>query len=72
MFELSVRGIFLPFAHRRLALLYARMGRLGDARRQWRTYVETVRTPDPELGPLIAEARVALVAAEVATKSTKR
>src|SRR5262249_35355260 len=33
--EWHARGILLPFAHRRLVLLYARMGRLADARRHW-------------------------------------
>src|SRR5262249_17061488 len=52
------------FAHRRLTLLYARTGRLEDARRHWQIFSETVRTPDPELQPLIAEARAALTSAE--------
>jgi tetratricopeptide (TPR) repeat protein len=66
------RGILLAFAHRRLVLLYARMGRLEDARRHWLILAETVRTPDPEIRPLIAEARAALMSAEGMAKSTRR
>ena len=66
------RGIALPFAHRRLVLLYARMGRLEDARRHWQIFTATVRTPDPELEPLIAEARAALMSAEGMAKSARR
>jgi tetratricopeptide (TPR) repeat protein len=66
------RGIRLAFAHRRLVLLYARMGRLEDARRHWQVFAETVRTPDPELEPLIEEARAALASAEGMAKSTRR
>ena len=62
--EFNLRGIILPFAHRRLVLLYARMGRVEDAKRHWRIFTETVRTPDPKIQPLIAEARAALAGAE--------
>ena len=65
-------GTVAPFAHRRLVLLYARMGRLEDARRHWQIFSETVRTPDPEIQPLIAEARAALVSAEGMAKSARR
>jgi len=70
--ERHARGILLPFSHRRLVLLYARMGRLEDARRHWEIFNATVRTPDPELQPLIAEARAALASAEGIAKSTRR
>jgi len=70
--EWHARGILLPFAHRRLVLLYARMGRLEDARRQWEIFSTTVRTPDSELQPLIAEARAALESAGGATRVTSR
>ena len=70
--ETPVRGIVVPFAHRRLVLLYARMGRLEDAKRHWKIFSETVRTPDPEIQPLIAEARAALASAEGLAKSARR
>ncbi len=62
--ERGLRGIALPFAHRRLVMLYVRMGRLDDARRHWKMFTETVRTPDPEIRPLIEETRAALAKAE--------
>ena len=70
--ETHLRGIALPFAHRRLVLLYARMGRIEDARRHWQIFTATVRTPDPEIVSLIAEARAALVSAEGMARSVKR
>ncbi|HYM81003.1 MAG TPA: hypothetical protein VEY91_06280, partial [Candidatus Limnocylindria bacterium] len=66
------RGITVPFAHRRLVLLYARMGRIEDAKRHWQIFSETVRTPDPELQPLIAEARAALMGALGMSRSATR
>jgi len=70
--EPHLSGILPPFAHRRLVLLYARMGRLEDARRHWQIFSETVRTPDPELRPMIEEARLALASAEGMAKSARR
>ncbi len=70
--EGHTRGILLPFAHRRLVLLYARMGRVEDARRHWKIFTETVRTPDPELQPLIAQARDALARAEGMARPARR
>ena len=61
-----------PWAHCRLVLLYARMGRIEDARRHWEILRETVRTPDPEIQPLIAEARAALASAEGMARSARR
>lgn len=55
----ALRGITYPFAHRRLALWYSALGRRDQARKHWRTFLETVRTPDPELTPMQAEAREA-------------
>ena len=72
MDELLLRGVILPFAHRRLVLLYARMGRLEDAKRHWKIFAETVRTPDPELRPLIEEARAARASAEGMARPTAR
>ena len=60
------------FAHGRLVLLYARMGRLEDARHHWQIFTESVRTPDPEIRPMIAEARAALASAEGVARSARR
>jgi tetratricopeptide (TPR) repeat protein/predicted Ser/Thr protein kinase len=60
------RGTLIPLAHRRLVLLYAGMGRIQDAQRHWRIFTEMFRTPDPEIRPLIEEARAALRRAEEA------
>jgi tetratricopeptide (TPR) repeat protein len=52
------------FGHQRLVLLYARMGRLQEARRHWEIFQQTFTAPDPELLPMIEEARQALATAE--------
>jgi len=70
--ESYLRGILLPFAHRRLVMLYARTGHLEEAKLHWKIFTETVRTPDPDLQPLIAEARAALASAEGMAKSSGR
>lgn len=70
--ESYLRGIVIPLAHRRLVLLYARMGRIEDARHHWQVFAATYRTPDPELQPLIAEARGALMSAEGMARSARR
>jgi tetratricopeptide (TPR) repeat protein len=54
------RGLVSSFAHRRLARLYDRMGKHDMARRHWQTFLSTFTEPDPELRPLVEEARVAL------------
>ncbi|MFQ5601237.1 MAG: tol-pal system YbgF family protein, partial [Candidatus Krumholzibacteriia bacterium] len=61
---LYLRGIPFSFAHQRLVLLYSRMGRLEDARRHWQIFQETFSNPDPELVPMIEEAREAITALE--------
>lgn len=58
--EFALRGLVLPFAHRRLARWYTSMGRSDDAARHWRAFVDAFTTPDPELVPLLIEARQAL------------
>jgi hypothetical protein len=58
------RGLTHSFAHQRLVLLYARLGRLEDARRHWKIFSETFTSPDPELQHLVDEARAALASAE--------
>jgi hypothetical protein len=59
-----LRGLTHSFAHQRLVVLYARMGRPADARRHWRVFSETFTTPDPEMVHLVDEARAALASAE--------
>ena len=60
--QLTIRGIPYSFAHQRLVILYARLGRFDDARRHWKIFSETFTTPDPELRHFIDEAREALLA----------
>jgi serine/threonine-protein kinase len=62
--EDSRRGFTHSFAHQRLVLLYARLGRPDDARRHWKIFSETFTNPDPELRHLVDEARAALASAE--------
>jgi tetratricopeptide (TPR) repeat protein len=57
-------GIPYAFAHHRLVLLYAKMGRVEDARRHWEIFEKTFTNPDPELVPMVEEARRALEEAE--------
>jgi tetratricopeptide (TPR) repeat protein len=58
------RGLTHSFAHQRLVLLYARLGRLDEARRHWRVFSDTFTNPDPELVHLVDEAQAALASAE--------
>jgi tetratricopeptide (TPR) repeat protein len=62
----------MSFAHRRLVMLYARMGRLEDARRHWEIFSATFTRPDPEMKPLVEEARAALANAEGMAKTARR
>jgi serine/threonine-protein kinase len=62
--ELRRRGLTHSFAHQRLVVLFSRMGRLSDARRHWRIFSEAFTHPDPELVPLVEQARAALASAE--------
>jgi hypothetical protein len=64
--EGHLRGIVWPFAHLRLVGLYARMGRIEDARRHWVTFNETFTRPDRELKPMIEGAHTELVMTEAA------
>ncbi len=59
-------------AHRRLVLLYTRMGRLEEARRHWEIFSATCTRPDPEMLPQIEEARAALVSAEAMAGGQQR
>ena len=62
--EILSRGLVYSFAHQRLVVLYARMGRVDDARRHWLILRATFTRPDPELVPLVEAARAALAKAE--------
>jgi eukaryotic-like serine/threonine-protein kinase len=64
--------IAFSYAHRRLVLLYARMGRLEEARRHQEILAATFTRPDPEMLPLIEEARTALASAEAMTGKHRR
>src|SRR5262245_53549119 len=66
------RGFHFSFAHQRLVLLYARMGQLDRASRHWGAFRKAFDDPDPELRPLLDEARAALAAAEGMEKSSRR
>jgi hypothetical protein len=58
----GLRGFIYPFAHRRLALWYATLGRRDKAAAHWRAFLDALQTPDAELAPLIREARQAYAA----------
>jgi tetratricopeptide (TPR) repeat protein len=62
--ELFRFGIPHSFAHHRLVLLYSKMGRVDDARRHWEIFERTFTDADPELAPMLDEARHALAEAE--------
>ncbi|HEY3215666.1 MAG TPA: hypothetical protein VGK93_04175 [Candidatus Eisenbacteria bacterium] len=70
--ELETVGFFYPLALRRLVLLYAGLGRISEARERWRTFSETFVRPDPDLEPLVEEARSALLAAEAMSGAARR
>jgi serine/threonine protein kinase/tetratricopeptide (TPR) repeat protein len=59
-----MRGLTQAFARQRLVVLYARLGRLDDARRHWKTFRETFTNPDPEMRHFVDEARAAMASAE--------
>ena len=55
---LDVRSMF------RTEELPIHLGRVNDARRHWEAFSRTFKNPDPELRPMIEEARQALARAE--------
>ena len=57
------RGALVPFAHRRLVLLYARMGRLADAERHLAILERWWDRPDDIARRMLDEARSAVCAA---------
>ena len=70
--DLAQTRMAFSFAHRRLVLLYARMGRLVEARRHWDIFSRTFTRPDPELAPLVEEARAAMSSAQNASGRASR
>jgi eukaryotic-like serine/threonine-protein kinase len=62
--DLIAPRMAFSFGHQRLMLLHARMGRLQEARRHWEIFQQTFTDPDPELHPMLDEARQALARAE--------
>ncbi len=49
-----------PVAAYRLARVYEEMGELAQARQAYELFVESWRDADPELQPMVAEARAAV------------
>jgi len=70
--EFTHSRMAFSYGHRRLVLLYARMGRLEEARRHWEIFSSTFTRPDHEMAPLVEEARAALARAEAVAMSSKR
>ncbi len=58
------RGLTHSFAHQRLVLLYASLGRPADAWRHWQVFTTTFTDPDPEMQHFVDEARAALAGVE--------
>jgi tetratricopeptide (TPR) repeat protein len=58
------RGLWEPFVRCRLVHVYASMGRVTDARREWDAVAATCTHPDPEITAMLDETRSRLQAAE--------
>jgi hypothetical protein len=58
--EFAQRGLVVTFAHRRLAQWYGAAGRRADAAAHWNAFLQALDEPDPELLPLVTEARLAI------------
>jgi hypothetical protein len=67
--ELFNLGHYFSFAHHRLVLLCSKMGRVDDARQHLEIFERTFTNPDPELAPMLEEARQALAQAESKSSS---
>jgi tetratricopeptide (TPR) repeat protein len=52
----ALRGFASPFAHRRLALWYAALGKSDTAAAHWKSFTESLNTPDPEVAALLGQA----------------
>jgi tetratricopeptide (TPR) repeat protein len=50
--HLGLRGLVYPFAQRRLAMLYSKMGNAAVSEYHWRNFQNAFATPDPDLRPL--------------------
>ena len=50
--HLGLRGLVYPFAQRRLAMLYSRMGNAAVSDYHWRNFQNAFATPDPDMRPL--------------------
>ncbi len=59
-----LRGLTHSFAHQRLVMLYARMGRPADARRHWQVFSTTFTESDPEMQHFVDKARAAVPSLE--------
>ena len=59
-YQIPARALASSFAHQRLVVLYAQLGRIEDARHHWKAFDAVFILPDPELRPLVGEARAAL------------
>jgi hypothetical protein len=56
----STDAIYLPLAHLRIAQISERLGRNEDAARHYRRFIDFWKDCDPELRPLVTEARSAV------------
>jgi tetratricopeptide (TPR) repeat protein len=55
---------YSSFAHYRLVLLYAQLGRVEEARKHYDAFRGAFIEPDPELAPMLEEARLAVARLE--------
>jgi len=53
-------------------LLYTRLGRLEAAQQHWQALAATFTHPDPDMKPLLEQARTALASAEAMPKPARR
>jgi tetratricopeptide (TPR) repeat protein len=70
--EFAHSRMAFSFGHRRLALVHARRGRLEEAKRHWEIFSATFTRPDPEMAPLVEEARAAIASADAMARSARR
>jgi tetratricopeptide (TPR) repeat protein len=66
------RGLWEPFARSRLVTLYAELGRLDDARREWEILSETTTQPDPQVAALLDDTRARLQGARAMRVGARR
>ena len=58
--DLEARPAYVSLAHRKLAILYSRLGKMDEARKHLDAFEEMFTDPDPELMPLLETARSAV------------